>query len=98
MRDNHDVGDGRYCRAMTSRVLAPDLSGVDKPKGPASYFPSIEKTYGRPVQEWIDIAVERLDAGDTHMAVVDVLKSEHGPGHGHANAVVAYTKAALAQG
>ncbi|HAJ18242.1 MAG TPA: DUF4287 domain-containing protein, partial [Microbacterium sp.] len=46
---------------------------------------------------WIDIAVERLDAGDAHMAVVDVLKSEHGPGHGHANAVVAYTKAALAK-
>ena len=49
------------------------------------------------MQDWIDIAVERLDAGDAHMAVVDVLKSEHGPGHGHANAVVAYTKAALAK-
>ena len=92
-----DVERERYCRAMASRVLAPDLSGVDKPKGPPAYFPSIEKTYGRPVQEWIDIAVERLDAGGTHMAVVDVLKSEHGPGHGHANAVVAYTKAALAK-
>lgn len=22
-------------------------------KGPASYFPSIEKTYGRPVPEWL---------------------------------------------
>ncbi|GAA2966457.1 hypothetical protein GCM10010459_23750 [Microbacterium schleiferi] len=92
------VGDGRYCRVMASRVLAPDLSGIDKPKGPASYFSSIEKTYGRPVQDWIDIAVERLDAGDAHMAVVEALKTEHGLGHGHANAVVAYTKAALAQG
>lgn len=82
---------------MTSRVRAPDLTGVDKPKGPTSYFPSMEKTYGRPVQEWIDLAVEGLDAGDTHMAVVEVLKTEHGLGHGHANAVVAYTKAALAQ-
>lgn len=83
---------------MASRVLAPDLSGTDKPKGPASYFPSIEKTYGRPVQEWIDIVVDGLDAGETHMAVVEVLKTDHGMGHGHANAVVAYTKAALAQG
>jgi len=30
-------------------------------KGPASYFPSIEKTYGQPVQHWLDIAAEALD-------------------------------------
>ncbi|WP_280951969.1 DUF4287 domain-containing protein [Allosphingosinicella vermicomposti] len=24
----------------------------DKVKGPASYFPSIEKTYGRPIPDW----------------------------------------------
>ena len=32
------------------RVLAPEppADGA-KPKGPASYFPSIEKTYGRPI-------------------------------------------------
>lgn len=23
------------------------------PKGPASYFPSIEKTYGQPIDHWI---------------------------------------------
>ena len=78
-----------------TRVTAPDLSG-DKPKGPASYFPSIEKTYGRPMQEWIDLVVERLDSGETHMKVVEWLKAEHGLGHGHANAVVAHVKAKLA--
>ena len=81
---------------MTSRVTAPDLTGI-KPKGPASYFPSIEKTYGRPMQEWIDIVVERLDGGETHMKAVEFLKEEHGLGHGHANAIVAYVKAKLAE-
>lgn len=82
---------------MSSRVTAPDLSGPDKPKGPASYFPSIEKTYGRPVQEWLDLVVERIDAGDAHMDVVARLKSEHGLGHGHANALVGYARAELAK-
>lgn len=76
------------------RVLAPDLSG-EKPKGPASYFPSIEKTYGRPIQEWLDLVVVQLDGGSKHMEVVEWLKSEHMLGHGHANAIVAYAKAAL---
>jgi hypothetical protein len=81
----------------THRVMAPDLSSGDKPKGPASYFPSIEKTYGRPVQEWLDVVVEQLDAGKAHMEVVSDLKQEHGLGHGHANAIVAYAKAELAK-
>ena len=72
------------------------MDATARPKGPASYFPSIEKTYGRPVQDWIDIVVERLDDGAAHMAVVDALKTEHGLGHGHANAIVAYVRAQLA--
>ena len=60
-------------------------------KGPASYFPSIEKTYGRPIAEWQALVRERLPA--RHMDLVAMLKSEHGMGHGHANAVVAYVLA-----
>jgi hypothetical protein len=81
----------------THHVSAPDLSSGEKPKGPASYFPSIEKTYGRPIQEWIDLVVSRLDAGEPHMAVVGWLKQEHQLGHGHANALVAYVRAELAK-
>ena len=59
-----------------------------KPKGPASYFPSIEKTCGQPMTYWFDI-VEKNQA-KKHMEIVSVLKSEHAMGHGHANAVVAF--------
>ncbi|MBF5046635.1 DUF4287 domain-containing protein [Aggregicoccus sp. 17bor-14] len=58
-------------------------------KGPASYFPSIEKTYGRPIAEWK--ALIRKRGGGKHMELVSWLKSEHGLGHGHANALVAHT-------
>ena len=61
---------------------------VEKVKGPASYFPSIEKTYGRPVQDWLDMIEPRT--GEPHMAIVKWLKDEHKLGHGHANALVAY--------
>ena len=52
-------------------------------QGPASYFPSIE--YGRSIAEW-----QQVIAGcglDKHMAIVGYLKTEHGMGHGHANAL-----------
>lgn len=63
----------------------------DKVKGPASYFPSIEKTYGRPVAEWQKRVRDAYPA--KHMELVALLKTEHGLGHGHANAIVAYTLA-----
>ncbi len=76
-------------------MLAPEsTSGV---KGPVSYFPSIERTYGRPVQAWLDLVVEQLD-GRSHMEVVTLLKSEHGMGHGHANALVGYVRQQLSDG
>jgi hypothetical protein len=77
------------------RVTAPVIEPGTKVKGPASYFPSIEQAYGRPMQEWLDLVAERLvDA--RHMDVVTWLKAEHEMGHGHANAIVAYVRAALA--
>ena len=60
-------------------------------KGPASYFPSIEKKYGRPIAYWQALVREACPA--RHMELVGLLKSEHGLGHGHANAIVAYTLA-----
>ncbi len=62
-----------------------------RPKGPASYFPSIEKTYGRPIAEWQEVVRKHYPAA--HMQLVAMLKNEHGMGHGHANAVVAHTLA-----
>lgn len=58
-------------------------------KGPASYFPSIEKRYGRPIAEWK--ALIRASDLTRHMELVGWLKQEHGLGHGHANALVAHT-------
>jgi hypothetical protein len=63
----------------------------EKVKGPASYFPSIEKKYGQPISHWIEIA--RGEIGKPHMQIVKVLKDDHGLGHGHANAVVAHVLA-----
>jgi hypothetical protein len=64
------------------------MSSPDKPKGPASYFPAIEKTYGKPIDHWL--AVLRKHGPATHMERVNPLKTQHGLGHGHANALVAY--------
>lgn len=63
----------------------------EKVKGPASYFPSIEKKYGRPVGEWLDMI--RDSELTKHMELVNWLKADHGLGHGHANALVAHARA-----
>lgn len=60
-------------------------------KGPASYFPSIEKNYGKPVEHWFKVLDSVKDK--KHMEQVAFLKTEHKIGHGHANALVAYHKA-----
>lgn len=58
-------------------------------KGPASYFPLIEQKYGRPNDEWQGLIRQKLPA--KHMELVAMLNSDHGMGHGHANALVAHT-------
>ena len=52
---------------------------ADKIQGPASYFPSIEKTYGKPVTHWFELLEGSLVK--KHMEQVEWLKSEHGIGH-----------------
>ncbi|MCD9141386.1 DUF4287 domain-containing protein [Streptomyces albireticuli] len=60
-------------------------------KGPAGYFPSIEKKYGRSIAEWKSFI--HASPLTKHMELVSWLKTEHGLGHGHANALVAHTLA-----
>ncbi len=31
------------------------MTDSEKPKGPASYFPSIEEKYGQPIAHWLDL-------------------------------------------
>ena len=63
------------------------MMSEEKLKGPASYFPSIEKKYGQSIDFWF----KQLDtvADLKHLEQVNWLKTEHGMGHGHANALVA---------
>ncbi|MFB8271948.1 DUF4287 domain-containing protein [Streptomyces sp. NPDC055955] len=51
----------------------------------------MEKKYGRPIAEWKELI--RASPLSKHMELVNWLKSEHGVGHGHANALVAHTLA-----
>jgi hypothetical protein len=67
---------------------------TDPVKGPRSYFPSIEKKYGQPIDYWmaqLDPVKDRQ-----HLEQVTFLKEQHG-GHGHANAVVAVYRAERGQ-
>ena len=63
----------------------------DKPTGPASYFPSIERTYGEPVEHWLELIPAKAPA--KHMELLQWLKADYGLGHGHANALVAHVRA-----
>jgi hypothetical protein len=56
------------------------MSGDVKIKGPASYFPSIEAKYEKPMAYWFSL----LDGKSNlkHMEMVNWLKAEHGMGHG----------------
>lgn len=85
-------GSSDRCRGQREEHVTMAEQAPPWPKqGPASYFPSIERKYGRSIAEW-----QQIIAGcglDKHMAMVGCLKSEHGMGHGHANALVGWTLA-----
>ena len=55
---------------------------------PSSYFPSIEAKYGKPIEHWLKLL--KGMKGMKHMDMVSLLKTDHGMGHGHANALVAH--------
>jgi hypothetical protein len=71
------------------------MSEDSKVKGPASYFPSIEKKYGQPIDHWLNLLAGLGDK--KHTERVAWLKTEHGMGHGHANALVAHHLASSKQ-
>src|SRR3546814_14260757 len=64
----------RPCTRLTSerprqeQVMAADV------KGQASYFPSIERTYGRPIEDWLELFRPRH--AEKHMDTVAWLKVE----------------------
>ena len=62
-----------------------------KVTGPASYFPSIEKKYGKPISHWKLLLKKMKDA--KHSEMVAMLKNDYEMGHGHANAIVAHFRA-----
>ena len=64
------------------------MASEGKVTGPASYFPSIEKKYGKPIDHWMKVLAASGDL--KHMDLVSLLKTEHELGHGHANALVAW--------
>jgi hypothetical protein len=58
-------------------------------RGPAMYFPSIERKYGKSIQEWK--AIIRSSRLTTWADMTALLTWEYGMGQGHANALVLHT-------
>ncbi len=85
------LGSDNLCCTKVNEETYP-MTTPEKPKGPASYFPSIEKKYGQPIAQWLDLL--KLCCGLKHMEMVARLKTLHSMGHGHANAIVACWMAA----
>ncbi|WP_253187831.1 DUF4287 domain-containing protein [Pseudomonas versuta] len=56
----------------------------------------MEKKYGHPVTHWLNLLDTVKDM--KHMHMVALLNTEHGMGHGDANALVAYYLAAVKPG
>ena len=66
----------------------PEPAAAGKVNGPASYFPSIERTYGETINHWMTTIANAATGTRKHMELVTHLKTDHGIGH--ANALVAH--------
>lgn len=51
------------------------MTKTKKVTGPASYFPSIEKKYGKPISHWLKVLGTMKDM--KHMEMVAALKTKH---------------------
>ncbi len=71
---------------IAAEVAAEYDGSMSSPTGPASYIPSIEKKYGKPISAWMEIVSS--SPLTKHSELVNWLKTEHGLGHGHATALV----------
>ena len=76
-----------------TRNLCPEGSGHDIQRQEAGEGASLllsldRKDLRKPIDHWL--ALIEAQEGMKHMERVALLKSEHGLGHGHANALVAY--------
>jgi hypothetical protein len=58
-------------------------------RGPARYIPSIERRYGKTIQEWK--AIIRASRLTTWQDMTTLLTWEYGMGQSHANAIVLHT-------
>lgn len=86
-RASRDRGPLQFLPVNTRALIYALPMAEKKVTGPASYFPSIEKKYGKPIEHWMKELkkVSKL----AHMEQVAHLKEKFEMGHGHANAIVA---------
>jgi hypothetical protein len=71
------------------------MATTTQPHGPASYFPSIERAYGEPVEHWLELIHAHAPARQGEL--VAWLKGDYGLGYGHARALVAHALGARAR-
>ena len=86
-RASRDRGPFQFSHPMGRLFFYTLTMAEKKVTGPASYFPSIEKKYGKPIEHWMKELkkVPKL----AHMEQVAHLKDKFEMGHGHENAIVA---------
>src|SRR3546814_12813170 len=63
LRDDDDHAEDRRRSNRSGATRGMSAMGTERIKGPASYFPSIEKTSGRPIREWQDLVRDHPSTG-----------------------------------